>query len=183
MAAVCSQCGELPEAFCNCGAPVISEFAPTTASVTSTAYGYCPTCGKPGARRERRPNGDDTCIAGHVYPSAQATKTPRPPYGVIASGSRIEKTEPAPTGRRFPMCIVVEDQPTADAMQKFVDPEHVRFIIPFQALGAPRFTAIFVRWPSPAWFERRCPDQQRFQDWVRDTLMHRKLPGADFQYI
>lgn len=36
-------------------------------------YGYCPTCGEPGELRERRPNGNDTCEAGHTYPSAEAT--------------------------------------------------------------------------------------------------------------
>jgi hypothetical protein len=35
-------------------------------------YGLCPICGAPGVRRERRPNGNDTCENGHVYPSAQA---------------------------------------------------------------------------------------------------------------
>ena len=38
--------------------------------------GYCPQCGQPGAMRERRPNGNDKCMMGHVYPSADAT--PRP---------------------------------------------------------------------------------------------------------
>jgi Zn-dependent M16 (insulinase) family peptidase len=35
-------------------------------------YGYCPTCGIMGVLRERRPNGDDRCAAGHSYPSAKA---------------------------------------------------------------------------------------------------------------
>ena len=33
------------------------------------AYGYCPECGAKGVMRERRPNGNDTCENGHVYPS------------------------------------------------------------------------------------------------------------------
>lgn len=37
-------------------------------------YGYCPHCKRPGLTRERRPNGDDTCEAGHKYPSASALK-------------------------------------------------------------------------------------------------------------
>jgi hypothetical protein len=36
------------------------------------AYGLCPECGASGESRERRPNGNDTCEAGHVYPSASA---------------------------------------------------------------------------------------------------------------
>lgn len=37
-------------------------------------YGYCPICGLAGITRERRPNGNDRCISGHVYPSAKALK-------------------------------------------------------------------------------------------------------------
>ena len=35
-------------------------------------YGYCPECGSLGYARERRLNGNDTCIKGHIYPSASA---------------------------------------------------------------------------------------------------------------
>lgn len=35
-------------------------------------YGYCPTCKHPGKTRERRPDGNDTCESGHVYPSKLA---------------------------------------------------------------------------------------------------------------
>lgn len=35
-------------------------------------YGSCPTCGSPGRSRERRPNGNDMCNLGHIYPSATA---------------------------------------------------------------------------------------------------------------
>lgn len=35
-----------------------------------SGYGYCPHCGAEVASRERRLNGNDTCAAGHVYPSA-----------------------------------------------------------------------------------------------------------------
>lgn len=36
------------------------------------AYGYCPKCGSPGESRERRPDGNDTCLKGCVYPSKSA---------------------------------------------------------------------------------------------------------------
>lgn len=39
-------------------------------------YGYCPECGALGKRRQRRPNGDDTCMNGHTYPSASARPSP-----------------------------------------------------------------------------------------------------------
>jgi len=34
--------------------------------------GYCPHCHKPGNRREKSINGNDTCDGGHVYPSSAA---------------------------------------------------------------------------------------------------------------
>lgn len=42
-----------------------------------TPYGFCPECYKPGKSRERRPNGNDTCVDGHVYPSAKALSPKR----------------------------------------------------------------------------------------------------------
>ena len=38
----------------------------------SKVYGNCPECGKPGVSRERRPNGNDVCENGHIYPSKTA---------------------------------------------------------------------------------------------------------------
>jgi hypothetical protein len=35
-------------------------------------YGFCPTCGSDGVSRERRPDGNDICRLGHVYPSREA---------------------------------------------------------------------------------------------------------------
>lgn len=32
-------------------------------------YGWCPRCGMRGQSRERRPDGNDRCVAGHQYPS------------------------------------------------------------------------------------------------------------------
>lgn len=32
----------------------------------------CPVCGSFGVSRERRPNGNDKCAQGHVYPSRLA---------------------------------------------------------------------------------------------------------------
>lgn len=37
-----------------------------------SAYGFCPHCGAKGKMRERRPDGNDTCEKGHVYPSRSA---------------------------------------------------------------------------------------------------------------
>lgn len=35
-------------------------------------YGRCPHCDSFAVSRERRPNGNDTCASGHVYPSTAA---------------------------------------------------------------------------------------------------------------
>ena len=37
-------------------------------------YGSCPVCHGAGLSRERRPNGNDKCVNGHVYPSREAMK-------------------------------------------------------------------------------------------------------------
>jgi hypothetical protein len=39
-------------------------------------YGRCPECGNRGISRERRPNGNDECTHGHVYPSRNAINDP-----------------------------------------------------------------------------------------------------------
>lgn len=40
--------------------------------LSKLAYGRCPHCGADGKTRERRPDGNDTCANGHVYPSRLA---------------------------------------------------------------------------------------------------------------
>lgn len=40
--------------------------------MTDAPYGYCPRCQAPGVSRERRPDGNDRCAKGHVYPSRLA---------------------------------------------------------------------------------------------------------------
>jgi hypothetical protein len=50
-------------------------------------YGTCPFCGADIVSRERRPDGNDTCSNGHVFPSNKAIvyqdakATPPPPEG------------------------------------------------------------------------------------------------------
>lgn len=34
-------------------------------------YGFCRQCGADVTKRERRPNGNDTCFQGHVLPSRE----------------------------------------------------------------------------------------------------------------
>lgn len=79
--------------------------------------------------------------------------------------------------------IVVEDQPTADSMQKGVDPQVVLFTPAMRTRLEGRFTNIFVKWPSPHWFEARRVTQDEFQDWVRMDLTHHQSRGGDFMYF
>jgi len=46
--------------------------------MSQAPYGYCPICRCEGASRERSPNGNDRCQAGHVYPSASALQRNAP---------------------------------------------------------------------------------------------------------
>ncbi len=59
----------------NIGTSIIND--PTTLPRLAP-YGYCQDCGKLGSNRERSPNGDTTCSAGHKYPSTAALETPKP---------------------------------------------------------------------------------------------------------
>lgn len=43
--------------------------------VVNSPYGYCPHCGAAALVRERRPNGNDTCANGHIYPSTKSGVT------------------------------------------------------------------------------------------------------------
>ncbi len=60
--------------------------------MTANPYGSCPHCWAPGGKRERRPNGNDTCINGHVYPSAKALPCPL----ISPETSGIPKSVPKP---------------------------------------------------------------------------------------
>lgn len=45
-------------------------------SETAAPYGFCPACGAKGVMRQRRPDGDDRCAAGHIYSSKAAQPMP-----------------------------------------------------------------------------------------------------------
>lgn len=80
--------------------------------------------------------------------------------------------------------IIVEDEPTAAAMQQGVDPAIVRFErAMFHNFVGARFERIFVRWPSPNWFEATHTSEQAFQDWVREYVSLRLTRPGNFQYF
>ena len=43
---------------------------------TTGVYGKCPHCGADGVSRERRLNGNDKCVFGHIYASKDAVLCP-----------------------------------------------------------------------------------------------------------
>lgn len=53
-----------------------------------SAYGYCPVCGGECEDRERRLNGNDTCVNGHVYPSRTAVHVPPARYSLAEQLAR-----------------------------------------------------------------------------------------------
>jgi hypothetical protein len=68
------------------------------------SYGNCPTCGAKGRMRERRPNGNDSCENGHIYPSKNAIPAgsdlvlPGHPKNCLSCGKDDNKTgAPCPT--------------------------------------------------------------------------------------
>lgn len=63
------------------------------------AYGYCPHCGAPVKSRERRLNGDDTCEAGHKYPSRKSLREKPTP-----------KTIPMPVSREHAEMMLLVSQ-------------------------------------------------------------------------
>lgn len=50
-------------------------------------YGTCPQCGSPGVSREKRPNGNDKCEKGHMYPSGTANT--RVAKKVLSDGTKL----------------------------------------------------------------------------------------------
>jgi hypothetical protein len=81
--------------------------------------------------------------------------------------------------------VCVEGVVERDAMQAQIDPtkERVLVVVPFQPLLGWRAEAIFCRWPSQNWFDRKAVTQEHFQDWVREHLALKMMRGGDFRYI
>jgi ribosomal protein L37AE/L43A len=79
------------EAECGCANPAGGFFQFKENGMTFK-YGFCPTCGANGVERERRPNGNDRCSAGHTYPSSKAVPaSPPAPDNTLALVERRKK--------------------------------------------------------------------------------------------
>lgn len=57
-----------------------------------SVYGYCPICHAKGATRERRPNGYDGCVNGHIYPSSRSVGSTQPNH-IPDAGERKPLTD------------------------------------------------------------------------------------------
>ncbi|AFU88378.1 hypothetical protein CcrSwift_gp060 [Caulobacter phage CcrSwift] len=84
--------------------------------------------------------------------------------------------------------IVVEGVVERDRLQKLLDPTTKAFhvITPMQrgdATRGRRYAAIFVRYPSAAWFDAKNVETHQFQAWEREHLFPRLLKGGHFQHI
>ena len=56
------------------GFQALVELQRLTGEITNdiAPYGFCPHCAAPGVSRERRPDGNDQCKSGHIYPTRAA---------------------------------------------------------------------------------------------------------------
>lgn len=55
----------------------VTQFVESKLAAPAPLYGYCPICGSAGNTRERRLDGNDTCINGHTYKSSDAQAVPK----------------------------------------------------------------------------------------------------------
>ncbi|AFU86546.1 hypothetical protein D869_gp064 [Caulobacter phage CcrRogue] len=92
--------------------------------------------------------------------------------------------------RANPPCtlLVVEGVVERDRLQWMLDPtaRAVHVITPMQrghATVGRRYAAIFVRYPTAAWFEAKKVETHEFQQWEREHLYPRLTKGGHFQHI
>lgn len=89
-------------------------------------YGRCPKCLARGSHRERRPNGNDMCVNGHVYPSRDAIAEDR---AVALEPPMIRVLRGIEAGRYFRRLSVEERETLAawDALRaaNFAMREHI----------------------------------------------------------
>lgn len=84
--------------------------------------------------------------------------------------------------------FVVEGVVERDALQRQLDPTRRRFLV-VTAMGGDssligrRFKAIFVRYPSIAWFDAKKVETHQFQEWERQYVMPRLASGGHFTHI
>lgn len=102
------------------------------------SYGFCPICGAQGKLRERRINGDDTCVNGHKYPSAKSLNSRPEAPALMQTVSDIFKALAGPTDiasgpttlaqalstptepMKGPLAIAVASQTEADALRELL---------------------------------------------------------------
>lgn len=85
------------------------------------SYGFCPICGAQGKLRERRINGDDTCVNGHKYPSAKSLNSRPEPTDIASGPTTLAQALSTPTEpMKGPLAIAVASQTEADALRELL---------------------------------------------------------------
>ena len=79
--------------------------------------------------------------------------------------------------------MLVEDRTTADNIRAYVDPVQMWVGEIGGDFPAKKYEAIFVRYPSPNWFERRRVSPLEFSTFIRQQVAGFLTPGSTFQYI
>uniref|UniRef100_A0AB74UL54 Uncharacterized protein n=1 Tax=Caulobacter phage BL57 TaxID=3348355 RepID=A0AB74UL54_9VIRU len=83
--------------------------------------------------------------------------------------------------------IVVEGAVERRALQGLLDPStrriHVVAAMDHTAVIGRRYAAIFVRYPTSAWFDVRGVETHEFQAWERQHLFPRLTKGGHYQHI
>lgn len=75
-------------------------------------YGFCRQCGADVTKRERRPNGNDTCFNGHVLPSRQTVPYDKGYWTLQPDGNL--KWDPNGRPENTPQIDWLEDQKVMD---------------------------------------------------------------------
>lgn len=86
-------------------------------------YGFCPKCGSVIIARERRPDGNDTCAHGHIFPSREASMPHTRPVKVFLGGTCNESTW---RDRLIPMLKVNFFDPVVDDWTPAHQQEEIR---------------------------------------------------------
>ncbi|AXQ68263.1 hypothetical protein HOT99_gp059 [Caulobacter phage CcrBL10] len=83
--------------------------------------------------------------------------------------------------------LVVEGAVERRLLQEMLDPTtrriHVTTAMEHHAVIGRRYAAIFLRYPSIAWFEAKKVETHEFQAWERQHLYPRLIRGGLYQHI
>lgn len=135
---------------------------------------------------------DETLLARAEYTAMNLLAGRRMTHGdeIMLSRAVIRLTDEGRAKERVDkgVLLVVEGIVERDALQRLLDPttRDVHVITAMQqghAVRGRRYNAIFIRYPSFAWFEAKGVETHEFQEWEREVLYPRLIKGGFFQHI